>query len=155
RRRTGVLRQADEAAAKTFRVLPPKRVASDEVALVDLHDPAEPGLERRRLLVDVVGVEHEPLLEAGRVAGAEARREKVVRGPGGEDPTPHALGVAGSEIDLEAVFAGVAGARHDRARTRDLALGDAEARKLRELDRGQLPEHGLRARALQREQREV
>ena len=54
-------------------------VAADEVALVELDHPAQPGLERRGRVVHVVAVEPVGHLEPQRVAGAQAGRDRAPR----------------------------------------------------------------------------
>ena len=92
--------------------------------------PCQPGLDRRRRLVDVVAVEAEAGLEPQRIAGAEADR-LCARIAG--QPLPKRRRMIGMHSDLEAVLAGVAGAadvaldaveRHDRrCHERELACG--------------------------------
>src|SRR5258705_3586798 len=65
-------RETDEAARETALLLRDERIAADEVALVQLHEPGESRLEGRRGVVDVVAVERHPHLEAQGVARAEA-----------------------------------------------------------------------------------
>ena len=88
-------------------VLGLERGAAAEVALVEAHHPAEPGLQRRDPRAELVAVERQPGLEPQRVAGAE---------PGGRDPgveqraaSTRGRGVGG-HVELDAVLAGVAGA---------------------------------------------
>src|SRR5262249_51771911 len=66
------LLEPDELPGKARRLDPDQRRLPEEVArLVELHDPAEAGLERVRRLVDLVAVERQASLEAQRVARAE------------------------------------------------------------------------------------
>ena len=76
-----------------------------------LDRPFERRLDRRRRAVDVVAVEAEPGLEAQRVAGAEADGQDLRVGEQGLGDVDRVLG---PERDLEAVLAGIAGARDDR-----------------------------------------
>ena len=105
--------------ARPFCLLAREHVAADEVALVELHDPAEVGLERGGGVVDVVAVERHLRLEAQRVARAEAARLHA----GVDELAQDARRVLGRDVDLEAVLAGVAGARDDRRRAVDRAAG--------------------------------
>src|SRR5687768_3520395 len=97
-------------------LLPQGLVAHERRALVELDDPAEPGLERRDRLVDIAPVEGVAHLQAERVAGAEADR----LGTGGGDGIPERDGVALPAVQLEAVLAGVAGAGDEALRARHL-----------------------------------
>ncbi len=53
----------------------------EEIALLELDDPLQVGLEDGRLVGDVVAVEHELGFEAQGVAGAEADGQKAERLP--------------------------------------------------------------------------
>ena len=75
-------------------------------ALVQLHDPAQPGLERRGGVVDLVAVERVAHLQPQRVAGAQPDR----LGAGPDQRLPDLRRVPLPAVQLEAVLAGVAGA---------------------------------------------
>src|SRR5690606_1712772 len=94
-------------------LLAPQRVASDEVALVDLRDPAEARLEHRVLLVEGVPVERITHLQAQAVARAEPRRTEALRATRLEERPPQGGGFRGGHVELEAVLARVARAAHD------------------------------------------
>src|SRR5262249_38593752 len=64
--------ETDELSAHAVRLLSLQRRATDEIALVQLHNPAEAGLERCVLFVDVVAVERELHLGAKGVSGSES-----------------------------------------------------------------------------------
>ena len=64
--------EADQLARQPALLALEQRLAPTNVALVELHDPAEARLERVGRLVDVVAVEAEARLEPQRVARAEA-----------------------------------------------------------------------------------
>ena len=92
-------------------LLPGERRLADEALALD--HPAEAGLERRVLLVDVVAVEGEARLEAQGVARAEADRLEARAAAAVEERVPQARRrSAACDEQLEAVLAGVAGARH-------------------------------------------
>src|SRR5690242_16550019 len=96
--------EADQPASDAAELLDLERLdALERRALVELHDPAEVGLERRDGIVDLVAVEGVAHLEAERVAGAEADG----LGAGPEDGIPERAGVAVAAVELEAVLAGV------------------------------------------------
>ena len=100
--------ESDEAAGEAGGLLRLEGRLPDKVALGELHEPSEARLEGRRRVVDVVPVEAHPHLEAKRVAAAEAGGGDAA---GGHEGFPHPLRVHGGEVQLEAVLAGVAGAR--------------------------------------------
>ena len=87
-------------------------------ALVELDDPAEPGLERGDGVVDLVAVERRSPSRAGASRGPRGRSAAP---PGPVDGAPRALGVAQPAVELEAVFAGVAGAGDEAVDPADLA----------------------------------
>src|SRR5690242_12944251 len=111
--------EADELARDATLLLPHEGVAADEVALGELHEPGEVRLERRRCVVDVVAVERHPHLQTQRVARAETGRRHA---PSADEYLPDRRSITVVEVKLEAVLAGVSGARDDRRRPRDLAL---------------------------------
>ncbi len=121
-----------------------QRVGADEVLAVERAHPAEPGLEGRVRLVEVVAVERIADLEAQRVARPETRGRGARRG----QPVPQRPGPFGGHEQLDAGLAGVAGAGDDRAHAAHLGLGEGER-----LERRQLDEAG-RGGALQREHRD-
>ncbi len=110
--------EADQLPGDAALLLRPERVVAGEGrALVELHDPAEPGLERRDGVVDLVAVERVAHLEPQRVARAESDRLGAGRG----ERLPERHGVALAAVELEAVLAGVAGAGDEALRAGDLA----------------------------------
>src|SRR6478735_5629112 len=110
--------EADQAASDTALLLHAQRLEAEERrALVELHDPAEVGLERGDGIVDLVAVEGVAHLEPERVAGAETDR----LGAGGDDGVPQRHGVAVAAVQFEAVLAGVAGAGDEALRVGDAA----------------------------------
>ena len=109
--------EADELARQAVRLLHAlERRAADEVALVELDDPAEAGLERVRRLVDVVAVER---AAAPRGAACRARRGRSASTPSRLPSSSSACQTRSASLgraeDLEAVLAGVAGARDGAA----------------------------------------
>src|SRR5438270_3963299 len=66
--------ESRQLAARTFALLALQDVASEEVTLVDFHDPPEVGFERRGGLIDVVAVKRHLRFQAQRVARTEAAR---------------------------------------------------------------------------------
>ena len=56
-------------------------VAADEIAFVELDDPAEPGLQRGCRGVDFIAVETHPGLEAQCVPGAETGGHEALFSP--------------------------------------------------------------------------
>ena len=93
-----------------------QHIAAREIALFQLADPSETGFQRRRRFVDFMPVEAHAGFQAQRIARSQ---------PAGHQPewltalqqiTPQLFGSAGSEVDLEAILTGVAGAR-DQAST--------------------------------------
>src|SRR5437764_10807839 len=125
--------EADELSRYAPLLLPDERVAADELALRELHQPAEVRLQWRRRVVDVVSVQRHPHLETQRVARAEPRRRHAART---EQRLPDRRCIAIVEVQLEAVLAGVAGARDDRRRAGDFPFAEMVVADLRELGPG-------------------
>src|SRR5207237_80005 len=105
----------------TFGLLLLERRLADEVALRKLHEPREICLERSDGFVDVVTVERHAHLEPQRVARAESGRSHLA---GGHEGLPDGKRRVVVDVELEAVFAGVAGARNNCATSRKLTLGE-------------------------------
>src|ERR1700722_12169880 len=93
-----------------------KRVAADEVTLVELGIAIEMGFEDVDLVRDFVVVERHRRFEAQRVARAEAAGQDAEFLTRFEHLVPNALARRriGGDIDLEAVFSGIAGAGDQR-----------------------------------------
>ena len=118
-------------------------------ALLELHDPAEPGFVRRHGGVDVAAVQRIARLEPQCVARAQPTR---FRAPRPDQRVPQLLEVRPAAVQLEPVFAGVPGAGNEALHPRHLALGEVVVRDHRHPDGRERGEQGLRARALHREQ---
>src|SRR5208282_530774 len=63
--------EADQLSRQAAFFLFAQRLAADEVALVELHDPGEVGFERRDRRVDFVAVQSHLAFEAQSIARAE------------------------------------------------------------------------------------
>jgi hypothetical protein len=106
---------------------------------------AEIGLDRRDGGVEVVAIERQAGLEPQGIPGPQADRPDPLVG---QQPVPQGLGAALGDEDLEAVFAGVAAARHPHrdALERPAAVGH----EAHGVDFGEeAAEHIHRLRALQ------
>src|SRR5262249_47327061 len=114
--------EADQPAFDALGMLAGEGLTPDESASAELDHPAETGLARRGRLVDVVAVQAQPRLQAQRVARAEATRF----GAGARQRFEDRAGVGRLAEDLEAVLAGVAGARRQHRATDQLARRDVK-----------------------------
>ena len=124
------------------------RVSADEVG-VERARPLEPGLDRRAL-----GAESRCRRAGSRppVAACRARPGPQGTTPASSSASQTAVAVARLDQQLDAVLARVAGAAHERRRTRDRRLGVAEA--IRDLALlGPRPRISTARRPLQREHR--
>src|SRR5262249_23552872 len=119
--------EANELSAHPFRLLALERRAADEVPLVQLHNPAQPGLERCVLFVDVVAVERELHLGAQGVSSSESCRNQALLPFFVQQGEPKSLGLARSTVELESVLAGVARAGEDARHPCDVCFGEAIA----------------------------
>src|SRR5690242_15855445 len=122
-RDAAVARQdADQLAARAVALLVRERLPPDEVrALVQLDGPAQAGFERRDLFGQLVAVEAIAGLQAQGVARAEARRQQAMRLAGIQHGVPEGGDLIGRAVQLEAVLAGVAGARDEAGDAGDRA----------------------------------
>ncbi len=112
--------EARELARGASRLDAHERVAADELgAVVEAHDPAEAGLERRRRLVDVIAPEHERRLEPQCISRAEPAWLDTL----GDELAPDRAAGFRRCSDLEAVFSGVAGARDEELVPHERQLG--------------------------------
>src|SRR5690606_22743621 len=116
--------EPDQPAADALLLLPLEGGTTEEISLVELDDPAEPGFEGRVVPVEVVAVEDVPHLEAERVAGAEPRGDEAVVLPRLEELRPERDGVLAADVELEAVLARVPGAADDGGPAVDRALDE-------------------------------
>ena len=128
------------------------RLAGERRPLVELHDERQPRLIGCDRVVDVVAVQGQPGLEPQRVAGAEAAR---LSAPRAGERMPQLLRVRGAAVDLEAVLAGVAGARNEHFRPRHLTLREMVVGDHRHAERRQRREQRFGLGTLDREQRHV
>ena len=106
--------ESDQPARHALLFLLHQRVAAHEIALVELHDPGQIGFPRRDGRVDLMPVERHFRFKTQRVARAQARRFYAEFLARREDLIPDPRGFVGRDVDLEAVLAGVAGARDAR-----------------------------------------
>ena len=124
-------------------------LATSEVALIQLHRPAQTGLVGVRLLVHVIAVEAQSRLQPADIP----RRQPGRRGAGRQQAVPHGRRALGGEIELETVLAGIARTRDCRRPARDLSLDHSEVG-----DRGQIEigcqgrQNRFRAWTLERQQ---
>ena len=109
--------ESDEFAPRPLRSLALEDIASHEVALFELDDPAEVRFERRGGVVDIISVQRHLRFEAKRVA----RAESAWCDAGTDDFLEQAWAFARRNVNFEAIFAGVTGARDDRRHAVDFA----------------------------------
>ena len=121
RDRPSLYGQADEFAGRSLLALARQRLAPDEVSLLPLHGPAQRRLERRRGLIDVVAVEHEPRLETERIPCSQPHRHKPVRCACLQQCAPDCRRIVPRWTNLKAVLSRVpaAGQKHPPPRNVD------------------------------------
>ena len=133
-------------------------VAADEVAFIELEPAREAGFEDVDVLRDFVAVEAHAGFEAEGVARAEAAGANAELCARVEESVPHVHGggLVGRDVELEAVFAGIAGAGDDHiGDAGNCAPGEPVIFDGGEIELGELGESLERARALQGELRVV
>ena len=113
--------------------------------LVQLYDPAQPRLERRSTVIDIVAVERVAHLQPQRVARAEPDRLGLARAAEGFPDGAHIVDPA---VQLEAIFAGVTGAGDEAAVPRDLPNGKVIVGDIAKHGLGGRLQHRFGARAL-------
>ena len=133
--------ETDNPAPRAARLLLAQGGRTDEVVLLPADDPVQVRFDRGRGLVDVVAVEAHARFEAEGVARAEAARDDVDGLARLEQREPHLVGLRGRDEDLEAVLAGVAGARDGRADVGDFPVAEPVVLQAREVDAGKRLEH--------------
>src|SRR2546423_8561350 len=119
--------QSDELAPQSVRLDLLECATAHEVALAELHRPAQPRFIRIDRLVHVVAPQSQCGFESGRVARSEPGRQHA----GGlavlEDRVPCIADAVARDEQLEAVLAGVARARDESADAGNVSLPEAEA----------------------------
>ena len=129
-----------------------KCFSSEKITFVQFEPALEAGFEDVDVFGDFVAVEAHAGFEAEGVARAEAAGADAELGAGVEECVPHlyCCGFVGGDVDLEAVFAAVAGARdEDVVDAGDLSPGEPVIFDRGEVDLGELLQGFKRARALQ------
>src|SRR5579859_2263619 len=112
--------EADEPASDALELLALQDFeAGERRTLVELHDEVETRFVRRRAVVDVVAIERQAGLETQRVAGAEAHGLGATRA---DQSVPELLSVIRAAVQLETVFACIAGARDEALHAGHFAL---------------------------------
>src|SRR5206468_5432359 len=108
-RGTGLVQlEADQTARQSRCGLRRQGRAADELALVELDDPREARLERRRGGVHVGATERQPGLEAQGITRAEAGGEAASPHGALQESVPQRAGRGRLHEDLEPVLARVA-----------------------------------------------
>ena len=125
--------------------------AGEGRALVELHDPAEPGLEWGDGIVDLIAVQRVRHLQPQRIACTQPDRHRA----GGGDRVPQFLGGSPAAVQLEAIFARIPGARDEAVHSTDAAGAELVVADALEIEARQRLQRRLRGRALHRQQADV
>src|SRR5207244_9715683 len=131
--------KADQLTADALLLLTQQRFPSDEFALVELHDPAQVRLERRNGRVNLVAVQGHFGFQAQRVPRAQTARLDSELPAGFEDFVPDPGGLARGDVNLNSVFARIAGARDPRRGSGDFSIRKPIIANFVQLDSSQLP----------------
>src|SRR5215213_2063902 len=108
--------EAHEFALNAFSFLIGQRLATGEVAFIQLAYPAEVRFEQRGGLIDVVAIERHAGFESESVARGESTRQHAgwcIRLSGFENLVPELLRAIRGRVNFVTVFAGVTSARDD------------------------------------------
>lgn len=134
--RRGLVEEADRGKARgdTLFFLGPERVESDESSgFVELHEKAEPGLERGVDFIEIVPVEGITFLKPQGVSRAEAARD----GSGSDESIPPVTDLLDRSEEFKSLFAGVAGAAEsDMTKFADAIVDDATSSGLDRMPEG-------------------
>ncbi len=125
------------------------RSPADEIAFIQFGDPHQPGFHRRNAIRNLMAVERIAHFGAQHVAGGKSDRQRAVIHQFVPDFNRDAVG----NIDFEAVFAGVAGARNDAVCAIDPEPGKPVVADSFQIAIHQRLQDGLRGGALQSQQR--
>src|SRR5690348_980439 len=122
----GLHLETDQPAAWALGLDFQERLATDELALLELDGPAETRFVGVDGLVHVVAPEAKRGLKPRRVARAQARGQDTLAGAALEDGVPNLADELALDHDLEAVLPGVPRARDDRGDAGDVATAKSE-----------------------------
>src|SRR6266446_6949960 len=141
--------ESDQPPPRALRLDLLKSLPADEVAFVELHRPAEPGLVRVDGLVHIVAPQSQSRLESRRVASAETRRKHARLLAACEDGIPNLADAIAADEELEAVFTGVSRPGDEGVDAPHVAVPETEVRdRVESFARQEL----LRARSLERDE---
>src|SRR5690606_34811293 len=114
--------EADDRAVDAFLALGEQRVAPDEIALLQLHDPAQPGLQRVDRLGDLIAIEWHARFQPQRIACTEADGLDAVLGARLHDRVPQLDDALDRAIELPAILTGVARSRCQAGHSGNLGI---------------------------------
>ena len=136
-------REPDEPLTRAPFLQVSERPQTEEVLLVVLHHPAEPGLVRIGFGVRVLSHEDVLLLQAEDPLGLEAEGDDPLGAAGLHHGVPQVLAVGGREVDLVARLPHEADPQHERghARHRHPGRGHVRHRRPRDVRVGERGHH--------------
>src|SRR5579872_5677607 len=142
---------ADEILLQTIRALGSKRFFTNE-APAELQVGREPSFEWRGVAIEFVTVQREAGFEAQGIARAEPARFDVIAFTRKEDLSEETRPILRGDEKLEAILAGVTGARRETSHAAHFAIGDPEPLHFIDRKRRELLQDRDRSRTLHRDQ---
>src|SRR5262249_9666651 len=142
--------KTDPLAGNSLLFLLDERVAADETASVEFHDPGEIGFPGRDRRIYLMSVERHLRFEPERISRPQTRGLDAEFFAGRKDLTPDARRFRRSDVDFKAILAGVAGACDPRGRAADGSVSEPVILDRRDIDRCELSQGFERPRALNR-----
>ena len=130
-------------------------VAHEPALLVEVHDPAESGLERRDAAAQLLAVQGHAGLEPQRVPAGQPGRDESVLRPASARAAHDGGRIGRAAVDLEPVLAGVAGPGQQHGYPGEGALVDRVVLQLRYLEVGELRDDRGSGGSLDGDQRPV
>ena len=143
--------KAHQAAAEPLRFQFEQRIASNKIVFIQLGDPAQPRLQRRGTLIDIIAIETVFFLQAQGVACPQADRSDVKFLPGGKDLLPDRPGMLAVKVQFKSRFPGIAGRGDNHLHPGEHAFAKPVKLNLREIHVGEFLEGGFRLFPLHRQ----
>src|SRR5262249_44527951 len=114
----------DQLARDSAFLLLRQRIAANELALLEFHDPPEVCFERGDRGIDLVSVERHLGFQPQSITSAQSARLDAELHTGIHHQFPDALGLGRWNVNLEPALARVARMRNPRRDAGDLAVGE-------------------------------
>jgi hypothetical protein len=118
--------ESDELLWKTSVSQLEERISSDEIALIELHNPSKSTLKRGDILGEFMAVQRKRGLKTERITRAETTRKNAKSGAVLKQKSPQIARFFSFYEDLNSILAGISGTGDDHRRAQDLTLNEVE-----------------------------